>query len=89
MRLLYMSAFYRNERQKYDSGTEEEETIQEKRLRLAKQYLQEIEEKGTIYNTMYRTFLHIMINILHKFININKKLFMQLLHSNLYYNRKR
>lgn len=38
--------FLRNKR-KFESETEEEEeTAQEKRLRLAKKYLQEIEEEG-------------------------------------------
>lgn len=36
---------FRNERVEDDSE-EEEETAQEKRLRLAKKYLEEIEEKG-------------------------------------------
>jgi hypothetical protein len=40
---------YRNEK-KFESETEEEEeTAQEKRLRLAKKYLKEIEEEGIIY----------------------------------------
>jgi len=39
---------YRNEK-KFESETEEEEeTAQEKRLRLAKKYLKEIEEEGII-----------------------------------------
>lgn len=39
---------YRNEVQ--SETEEEEETAQEKRLRLAKKYLQEIEEEGTKFN---------------------------------------
>lgn len=57
MREYNKTIFYRNNTQQYDSGTEEEEeTAQEKRLRLAKKYLQEIEEKGTIWN-MYNIVL--------------------------------
>lgn len=41
-------------RNKVQSETEEEEeTAQEKRLRLAKKYLQEIEEEGTKFNQIF------------------------------------
>lgn len=40
--------FYRNEA--HSETEEEEETAQEKRLRLAKKYLEEIEEEGTKLN---------------------------------------
>lgn len=45
---------YRNKTEKFESETdEEEETAQEKSLRLAKKYLQEIEEEGTKENSIY------------------------------------
>lgn len=45
---------YRNEAQ--SETEEEEETAQEKRLRLAKKYLQEIEEEGIKFNEKYFMF---------------------------------
>lgn len=47
----YKILFYRNEAQ--SETEEEEETEQEKRLRLAKKYLQEIEEEGTKFNEIF------------------------------------
>lgn len=39
--------FYRNKAERFESESEEEkETAQEKRIRLAKKYIKEIEEKG-------------------------------------------
>lgn len=39
--------FYRNKAERFESENEEEkETAQEKRIRLAKKYIKEIEEKG-------------------------------------------
>lgn len=45
---------HRNEAQ--SETEEEEETAQEKRLRLAKKYLKEIEEEGTKFNEKYFMF---------------------------------
>lgn len=44
----------RKKTEKFESETEEEEeTAQEKSLRLAKKYLQEIEEEGTKENSLF------------------------------------
>lgn len=39
---------YRDKSQEYESEEDEEETAQEKRVRLAKKYLQQIKEEGKI-----------------------------------------
>lgn len=44
--------YYRNE-EEFESSSEEEETAQEKRLRLAKKYLEEIEEEGKQRNRIF------------------------------------
>lgn len=50
---------YRNEAQ--SETEEEEETAQEKRLRLAKKYLQEIEEEGTKFNEVFLCLIYIIL----------------------------
>lgn len=48
-RALIVITFYRNRPGGYESEEEEEEeTAQEKRVRLAKKYLEQIEEEGKI-----------------------------------------
>jgi len=49
--IYYKIFIYRNKAQ--SETEEEEETAQEKRLRLAKKYLQEIEEEGTKFSLIF------------------------------------
>jgi len=55
--IYYKIFIYRNKAQ--SETEEEEETAQEKRLRLAKKYLQEIEEEGTKFNLVFLCLIYV------------------------------